>query len=65
MYDKGARVRTPQGCGSVVYRRMKAPTFSEVDCYSVCLDAKKKESETPPFPSYSGTVFPADAVTPE
>jgi hypothetical protein len=61
-FDKGDRVITPQGVGTVVYKRMKPPTFGEVDVYSVCLDHKKAETEQPPFPSYTGTIFKADMV---
>lgn len=65
MYDKGDRVMTPCGPGSIVYKRMAAPTFQEVDVYSVFLDSRKAEMEKPPFPSYSGTIFKAALVTKE
>lgn len=63
-FDKDARVNTPQGPGTVVYKRMAPPTFSQVDVYSVCLDSKKAESEKPPFNTYTGTIFKAEMVTP-
>lgn len=65
MFDKSDRVITPGGPGAVVYRRMAPPTYSEAEAYSVCLDSKKVESEKPPFPSYTGTVYPAGDVKPE
>ena len=63
MFDKGDRVMTPQGPGVVIYRRMAGPDYRNVEAYSVCLDHKKAASEKPPFPSYTGTVFPAEEVT--
>lgn len=65
MFDKGNRVITPGGPGEVVYRRMAPPTYAEVDVYSVCLDSKKAESEKPPFPTYTGTIYKAEQVKPE
>jgi hypothetical protein len=63
-FDKGDRVNTPLGPGSVVYKRLKHYTeYSEAEMYSVFLDSKKAEMEQPPFPSYSGTAFPADQVS--
>jgi hypothetical protein len=64
-FNKGDRVMTPGGAGSVVYKRMRGPTFSEVDVYSVFLDTKKEECLKPPFPSYTGTIYKAEMVTPE
>ncbi len=64
-FDKGDRVMTHLGPGTVVYKRMKPPTFSEVEVYSVCLDHRKAESEKPPFPSYTGTIIKAEDVKPE
>lgn len=64
-FDKGDRVMTHLGPGSVVYKRMAPPTFSEVEAYSVFLDHKKSESEKPPFPSYTGTIIEAEKVKPE
>jgi hypothetical protein len=65
MFDKGDRVMTPGGAGTVVYKRMAPPDFFEVDVYSVCLDTRKAETEKPPFPSYSGTIYKAEMVKPE
>jgi hypothetical protein len=59
-FDRGSRVTTPEGTGTVLYRRMRPPDYSEVEVYSVCLDSKKAESERPPFPFYSGTIFSAE-----
>ncbi len=64
-FNKGDRVVTHLGPGEVVYKRMKPPTYSEVEVYSVCLDAKKAASEQPPFPSYTGTIVKAEDVKPE
>jgi hypothetical protein len=64
-FDKGDRVMTHLGAGTVVYKRMAPPTYSEVDVYSVCLDARKAASEQPPFPSYTGTIVKAEDVKPE
>lgn len=61
MYDKGDKVITTMGPGVIVYKRMKAPTYSEVEVYSVALDHKVAESYLPPFPTYTGTLFrPSD-----
>lgn len=65
MFDKGNRVVTPGGPGKIVYRRMAPPTYTEVEVYSVYLDSKKAENEKPPFPSYTGTIYPAAQVRPE
>ncbi len=62
MHERGDRVITPGGPGEVISKRMSAPTFTEAEAYSVCLDSKKAESEKPPFPSYSGTTYPAADV---
>lgn len=64
-FDKGNRVMTHLGPGTVVYKRMKPPTFSEVEVYSVCLDSKKAASEQPPFPTYTGTIVKAEDCKPE
>jgi len=64
VFDKGDRVMTPVGPGTVVYMRMDPSSPHMVDVYSVFLDHKKKEMEKPPFPSYSGTIFKAHQVKP-
>jgi hypothetical protein len=64
IFDKGIRVNTPHGTGTVVYHRLLGPDYREADCYSVCLDEHKAASERPPFPSYTGTIVPADQVQP-
>lgn len=56
------RVKTKLGLGTVVYVRNAPPSYTVPEVYSICLDEKKKESEQPPFRSYSGTIFPADEV---
>lgn len=63
MFDKGDRVNTPNGPGSVIYKRMAGPDYTRVAMYSVCLDYRKAESEQPPFPNYSGSAFPAEEIT--
>lgn len=66
MFDKGDRVNTPQGPGKVVYRRMDhLGDINQVAAYSVALDHKVEACNHPPFPSYSGTIFPAGEVKPE
>ncbi len=62
-FEKGQRVNTPLGEGAVVYQRMAPPSYTEVEAVSVLLDSKKAESERPPFPSYSGTTFPAEQIS--
>lgn len=65
MFDKGSRVMTSHGPGVVLYKRMASPTYTEVSVYCVCIDAKKAESEKPPFPFYNGTIVPAGDVKSE
>jgi hypothetical protein len=64
-FIKGDRVKTPLGNGTVLWKRMAAPDYIEVDCYSIELDTKKAETLVPPFPYYNGTVFPAEEVSAE
>lgn len=54
---QGSRVRTTQGAGTVAYARMAPPTFSEVEVYSVKLDAELELR-----PTYQGTIFKAADV---
>lgn len=56
-FDAGDRVRTPGGAGTVRYRRMAPPSFTEVDAYLVCLDARIRDW------AYSGTIYKAAEVT--
>lgn len=65
MFDLNARVVTPKGNGSVVFRRMSPPDYREPAAYSVLLDKDKAASEKPPFPNARGTIFPAVDVTKE
>lgn len=61
--EAGTRVKTSKGEGVVVYARMgSASHYRFAEVYSVLLDSKKAESEQPPFPSYSGTIIPANDV---
>ena len=62
-FDKGDPVMTPSGPGTVVYKRMASPDYTTVQMYSVALESRVAESAKPPFPSYSGTAFPADQVS--
>lgn len=65
-FDKGDRVMTHLGPGTVVSRRMDhLGDINQVACYSVCLDHKKEESEKPPFRTYTGTTIPAENVQQE
>mgnify|MGYP003403044754 CR=1 FL=1 len=58
MYDKGDKVSTPDGLGTVVYKRMKAPDYSKVEVYSVRIDSKCNTT------NYSGTIYLAKDVGP-
>ena len=62
MFKLGTRVQTPHGVGTIVGNRMMSPSYNEVGSYIVSLDAKQAASNKPPFPSYTGTVFPANQV---
>lgn len=64
-FGKGDRVITPGGPGEVVYKRMKPPTYGEVDVYSVCLDARKAECQAQGITTYTGTIYKAEMVKPE
>jgi energy-converting hydrogenase Eha subunit B len=59
--QKGDRVLTPGGPGSILYKRMAAPDFATVAAYSVDLDARASHLD----PTYAGTVYPAADVTRE
>ena len=65
MFDKGSRVRTSLGNGRVMYQRLAPPDYSTPQSYCVYLDSKEAESLLPPFPLYTGTIFPAIEVEPE
>lgn len=65
MFDTNDRVMTGKGPGKVAYRRMRGPTYMEVECYSVVLDSKVEASKHPPFPQVNGTTFPAEEVREE
>jgi hypothetical protein len=65
MINKGDRVTTPSGPGTIVSMRMAPPSYSLVEAYCVCLDSKKAEAEKPPFRTYSGTMFKAELVVPQ
>lgn len=61
-FYKGQRVITPLGEGSVNYQRMAPSNYDEAEAVSVLLDSKMEEMNKPPFPNYSGTIFPAEKV---
>lgn len=54
MFDRGSRVQTPYGAGTVVYRRMGAPCYERPEAYSVKLDGKE----------HAGTMVRAELVVP-
>lgn len=62
MFDRGDRVNTPMGYGTVISKRMSAPDYIEVAAYSIFLDSKKEEMEKSPFINYSGTMFIAKDI---
>ena len=57
-FQQGQRVTTPLGAGHVAYQRMAPPDYRDAEVVSVVLDAKRVQ------PNYSGTIFPAELVTP-
>ena len=58
MFDKGDRVITPIGAGTVRFRIMKSPDYSEVLSYSVKLDYTDELLHV-------GSMFPAENVSKE
>ncbi len=62
IFNKGTRVMTAYGPGTISYCRLSPPNYSVVEAYSVILDENKKASELPPFPSYYATIIPAAEV---
>jgi len=60
--EAGNRVMTPEGLGTVVYRRMAPPDFKEPASYCVRLDALMSGPEY--RLSYTGTIYPASLVRP-
>lgn len=65
LFNRGQRVSTHLGAGVVLWRRLKAPEFTEALTYGVFLDSEKDKSNKPPYPTYTGTVVEADKVTEE
>lgn len=55
-FEKGDRVNTPFGPGTIAFKRMAAPTYSEAQAYSVVLDEKADRI------GYTGTMVSADDV---
>ena len=49
-FEKGDRVQTKFGDGTVVFKRMAGPDYSKATCYSVCLDERREDA------GYSGTI---------
>ena len=62
MFDKDDRVLTPLGTGTIVYRRMAAPNYSEAETYSVRLDKPAYVLNSNYQPNYAGTIFLASQV---
>ncbi len=58
-FQRGQRVNTPLGPGSVAYQRMRPPEYREAEAVSVVLDDRANR------PFYVGTVFRAEEVTEE
>lgn len=56
-FERGDRVDTKFGPGSVVYIRMAPPNFSDVEAVSVYLDARRAR------PDYVGTMFLPSEIT--
>lgn len=60
-FEKGSRVNTPLGPGTVAYQRMAPPDYREPDAVSVILDSRTGPDAAP---WYSGTIFTAHKITP-
>jgi hypothetical protein len=60
-FTPGQKVKTPKGSGVVKYQRMAPPTYTDAQSVSVVLDSCYEESNNP---NYTGTIFPAEQVTP-
>lgn len=58
-YQRGDRVSTSRGPGTVAYQRMAPPDYCEVDAVSVVLDSERTRL------GYAGTIFRAADVTAE
>jgi hypothetical protein len=56
VFERGERVKCPDGLGMVMYRRMKPPSYSEAESYSILLDSNQ-------WKNYAGTIYPADQVS--
>lgn len=61
-FNKGDRVITNLGPGTVVYRRMMPPEFNVPSVYSVLLDHKVTEALSSGR-TYTGTIIDASGVT--
>lgn len=59
VFEAQARVITPEGPGTVIYKRMKPPEYSQVAAYSVRLDSRKDH------PGYFGTIYTPDQLKEE
>jgi len=55
-FDRGDRVMTPGGVGTVAYKRMAPPDYARAEVYSVVLDRERTRAD------YTGTIYPAAAV---
>lgn len=56
MFDKGDKVMTPHGVGTVCYKRMKSPDYAEASAYCILLDSV--DISRP----YNTTIYPAEDV---
>ena len=54
--NKGQRVKTPLGYGTVCYVRMRPPEYREIEAVSVLLEARRN------MIGYSGTIIKAELV---
>lgn len=57
-FEKGQRVNTPLGPGTVAYQRLAAPDYRDAEAVSVVLDDRRDRY------GYTGTLFAAYKVTP-
>jgi hypothetical protein len=56
-FDRGDRVLTPGGIGTIVYKRMAPPDYAHAAAYSVYLERDRARV------GYAGTIYPAADVT--
>lgn len=56
LFEKGDRVMTPGGAGTVSFKRMAPPNYSEVAAYSVRLDSRNND------PHYVSSMYSSEEV---